>query len=168
MKNIFAYLVILFVAITLWGCPYKSPVPLAEATESVNKQVLGDWMSRHEGSKENPEYYNIEMRDTLHYDIRHFQYNENEDGYALKEYVGWTTRIDNINFMNIQESGQTDILLFRLDVMGDELMMLYEVTGNIDERFEKSEDLYAFAKKHMGLSFFYNTDEVELIKRKKE
>jgi len=28
-------------AVVLWGCPYKSSVPLSDVTEYVNKQIFG-------------------------------------------------------------------------------------------------------------------------------
>lgn len=165
MKKIFTYLSILALAVVLWGCPYRSSVPLSDAQEHINKQVLGEWLPKTELGKASPSYYVIEMLDTLHYDVDHFQYNDNDQEYSVKEYVAWTTRIDNLLFMNVQEHGQKDFIIHRLDVMGDDLMILWQVTGNIDEQFSDSDKMRAFFQKHMKLSFFYNTDEVELIRK---
>ena len=164
MKNLAYLLLLSFLSIALWGCPYKSSVPLGEPTEYISKQVLGKWVPKSMENKENPDYYVIEMRDTFNYDVEHFQYNDEEEGYASKTYVCWTTRVNDILFMNVQQSAQREVTLYRLDVMGDDLMVLYEVTNNIDERFEDSATMLEFFKKHMKLSFFYNGDEVELIK----
>ena len=48
--------------------------------------------------------------------------------------------------------------------LSDDRFVLYEVTDNIDEKFDSSEKLKAFVKKHMHLSFFYNKDEVTYYK----
>ena len=168
MKNALSYFSIFAISFILWGCPYKSSIPLSEAKEVVNKQVLGTWYPKHEVNKQNPEYYSIEAKDSLHYDIQHFQYNDKDSTYSIKEYSAWTTRIDNILFMNVKNSEKNEFYLHRLDVMGDELMVLYQVTSNIDEKFDDAEKMREFFQKHMKLSFFYQTDEVNLVKREKK
>ena len=167
MKNLFTTATAITVAIVLWGCPYQSSVPLSTASEKVNKKVLGTWLPKHETGKANPEQYVIEMRDSLHYVIDHFQYNKNDSSYSVKEYLAWTTRVDNILFMNVQETGKPQHFIHRLDVMGDDLMILYQITSNIDEQFKKSDEMKKFFQKHMKLSFFYNRDEVELVRVRK-
>lgn len=164
MKNRVIYPTLILLAVVLWGCPYKSSVPLSDATEYVNKQIFGKWIPRGMEEKANPEYYLIEQRDTLRYDVAHYQYNEEEKGYTTKTYVAHTTRLENILFMNLQESGTKEYLLYRLDV-SDGLMTMYEVTNNIDEKFTDSEKLRDFFSKYMRLSFFYNAEEVELIRK---
>ena len=135
MRNLSFLLALAAISVFLWGCPYKSVVPLSTPTEYVNKQVLGKWIPKSEESKENPEYYLIAKNDTVSYNVEHFQYNQEDSTYSAKSYVCWTTRIENIMFMNVQQHGQKEVTLYRLDVMGDELMILYQVTNNIDERF---------------------------------
>lgn len=167
MKNLTLLSLLAALSIFLWGCPYKSSVPLSTPSEYVNKQVFGKWIPKSQESKADPEYYLIEMKDTFNYAVEHFLFNEKDSTYEVKSYTSWTTRIDNIMFMNVQQEGQKEVTLYRLDVMGDELMVLFEVTNNIDERFKDSEKMKTFFKKHMNLSFFYNGDEVELIKVRK-
>lgn len=167
MKNLTSFSLLAGLSIVLWGCPYKSTVPLSTPSEYINKQVLGKWIPKTEESKANPEYYTIEMKDTFHYAVDHFQFNENDSTYEIKSYICWTSNLENILFMNVQQENQKEVMIHRLDVMGDKLMVLYQVTNNIDERFTDSGKMQSFFKKHMKLSFFYNTDEVELIKVEK-
>ncbi|MCB9192174.1 MAG: hypothetical protein H6603_02670 [Flavobacteriales bacterium] len=167
MKNVSFVVLLAALSVLLWGCPYKSMIPLSEPTEYVNKQVLGKWMPKSQESNAHPEYYVIAQKDTVRYAVDHFQYNENDSAYETKLYTTWTTRIDNIQFMNVQQDGQREVTLYRLDVMGDDLMILYEVTNNIDEKFTDSKKMQEFFKKYKSLSFFYNGDEVELIKVRK-
>lgn len=168
MKRFSIYPILILISIVLWGCPYKSSVPLSKASEYVNKQVLGKWIPKTQSLKENPEYYLIEKRDSVHYDVEHFQYNDKEGGYASKNYICWSTNIDGYMFLNVQESGQTEITLHRLDVRSDELMILSEVTSNIDEKFDNSADMYEFFDKYKSLSFFYTAETVKLIPFPKE
>lgn len=167
MKNVIAPILVAALSVVLWGCPYKSSVPLSEPVEYVNKQVIGKWIPKPEIEKENPEYYVITKKDTVRYAVDHFIYNENDSTYKVTSYTSWSTRIDNINFMNVQQDGQKEVTLHRLDVMGDDRMLLFEVTNNIDERFDNSEEMHAFFKKHLKLSFFYNGDEQELLRSRK-
>ncbi|MFM1876211.1 MAG: hypothetical protein RL266_1948 [Bacteroidota bacterium] len=164
MKQRLLNTTLLLMAIVLWGCPYKSSVPLSEATENVNKQMLGRWVPQGMEDKENPEYYLIEQRDTLHYDVAHYLYSDEGKEYSVKNYVGHTTRLENILFMNLQESGTKEYLIYRLD-LSDGTMTKYEVTNNIDEQFNDSQKLREFVQKYMRLSFFYNADEVELVRK---
>lgn len=159
------YTSIALMAIVLWGCPYKSQVALDDAKEKVDKELIGKWIPDSQVDKENPEYYTIAMRDSVHYDVDHYQYNEDEKDYALKQYVGHTTRLESILFMNLQESGTREFLIYRLDVFPGVQMNMYEVTNNIDEQFDNSKSMREFFQKYMKLSFFYNTDEAKLIKK---
>lgn len=168
MTRLASILTVSFLAVVLWGCPYKSTVPLAPALEYVNKQALGKWMPETQRLKENPEYYIIEKRDSIRYDVEHFQFNDKEKGYNAKQYVCWSTNIDGYMFMNVQEAGQIEITLHRLDILGDDIMTLYEVTSNIDEKFDNSEDLYSFFDKYKKLSFFYTAEQVNLIRFPKD
>lgn len=166
MRNVALIITVLTVSVLLWGCPYQSQVPLAEAKEKVNKQVVGTWIPKNQLEKQDPEYYVIAMRDSVRYSIEHFMFNEQVKDYSVKSYIAWSSRIENLMFMNVQESGTNQFYLHRLDVMGDDLMILYQVTSNIDEQFTESERMREFFQKYMKLSFFYNSDEVELVRKK--
>lgn len=167
MKRIAAYASILLVAITLWGCPYKSQVALNDPVEKVNTNLIGMWVPETMLTTENPEYYVLGKRDSVHYDVDHYQYDNEQKEYNLKQYIGHTTRLDAILFMNLQESGSKEFLLYRLDVLPGMSMTMYEVTDNIDEKFTDSKQMREFFRKYMKLSFFYNKDSVKLIRMKK-
>ena len=166
MRSPLFVLTIALISILLWGCPYKSEIPLGDAIEPVKKEIIGSWIPDNMKGKENPEYYSIEVRDSVHYDVAHFQFNEDEKGYTSKQYVGHSTRIGEKVFLNLQESGQLEFAIHRLDIWEDKLV-LFEVTDNIDEQFKDSKAMQAFFEKNMRLSFFYNRDEVTLIRKEK-
>jgi hypothetical protein len=68
--------------------------------------------------------------------------------------------------MNMVESGTKEYLMHRIDFVPAGLV-LYQVTDNIDEKFDSVEKMRAFFQKNMRLSFFYNKDEVSLVKKLK-
>ena len=152
--------------ILLWGCPYKSNVALGDAIEKTQQRMMGSWVPEDEVAYENPSYYTIDAYDTTRYAIEHFQYNKDEAGYTSKNYVGHTTYLDGLMFMNMVESGTKEYLMHRIDFVPAGLV-LYQVTDNIDEKFDSSEKMREFFQKNMRLSFFYNKEEVSLVKKPK-
>jgi hypothetical protein len=64
----------------------------------------------------------------------------------------------------MQESGTKKYLLHRIDLVPSGLK-LFEVTDNIDEKFESSDEMEAFFRQNMKLSFFYTKDEVSLVRK---
>ncbi|MCF8464241.1 MAG: hypothetical protein K9G41_05345 [Flavobacteriales bacterium] len=164
MKKTVLFAFTFVMLIFLWGCPYKSPVALGPAVEKVQSEYIGSWVPATEATIVNPSFYVISEFDSVHYDIEHHQFNEDEKGYHTKNYVAHTTSIDGFVFMHLVESGTKDFLLHRL-VLTPSGMTLFEVTDNIDEQFDSSEKLRQFFIQNMRLSFFYNRDEVELVKK---
>ena len=127
---------------------------------------MGSWVPESESNHKNPSYYAIEAYDSTRYAVEHFQYNKDDSAYTSKNYVGHTTMLDGVMFMNLVESGTKEYLLHRIDYVPDG-MVLYQVTDNIDEKFITSEKMQEFFKKHLRTSFFYNNDEVTLVKKPK-
>ncbi len=162
-KSVFATLTV-GMLILLWGCPYKSPVALGPAEEKIRSEYIGSWVPENEVTKKNPSYYVIGKYDSVHYAIDNVQYNEEADDYTTKNYIGHTTSMDGFVFMHLVESGTKEFLMHRLDITPTGLI-LYEVTDNIDERFDSSDKMRAFFKQHMQLSFFYNKDELRLVRK---
>lgn len=66
--------------------------------------------------------------------------------------------------MNMQKDGTGDYYLHKV-VLKDKAMTFIEVTENIDEKFNTSEELRAFITKYMKLSFFYTKEEVQYTKQ---
>lgn len=150
----------------LWGCPYKSDTALGDAVEKTQLRLMGNWVPEPEANHTKPSYYSIDSYDSTHYAIEHFQYNKDDSAYTSKNYIGHTTTLDGVMFMNVIESGTKEYLLHRIDYVPNGIV-LYEVTDNIDEKFITSEKMQAFFKEHLRTSFFYNNDEVRLVKKPK-
>ena len=155
----------LFASILMfWGCPYKSLVPLNKPVELLMPELIGSWVPENDVNLEQPDYYTIEKFDSTQYAIEHFQYSKDDKEYSIKNYVGHSTHIDGVLFMNLVESGKKEYLLHRVQLIPDGLI-LYQVTGNIDEKFETSAEMQKFFQQHMKLSFFYNQDEIRLVRK---
>ena len=153
--------------ILLWGCPYKSQIALGDPIEKTQQRLLGLWVAQTQAAKENADYYEVKANDSVHYAIEHFQYNKEEGVYSSKNYIAHSTTINGFMFMNILETGSKEYLLHRIDYVPNGLV-LYEVTDNIDEKFDSSEKMRAFFEKNMRHSFFYSKDEVSLVRKPKK
>ena len=150
-----------------WGCPYSSKVQLGNPVEAIMPELLGSWSPAEEINSEFPSYYALTELDSVHYQIIHYQYNNDQQEYTPLEYVGHTTKIGELTFLNVDQSENDTFLLYRIEISRGEIV-LYEVTDNIDEEFQSTEEMHKFFAKNMNSSFFYNKDEVKLIKKQKK
>jgi hypothetical protein len=66
--------------------------------------------------------------------------------------------------MNLVGSGSKEYLIHRIDLIPGGFK-LFEVTENIDEKFESTEEMRKFFIENMKSSFFYTKDEVTLLKK---
>ncbi len=165
MKKILLYSISVAFVLLLWGCPYQSIVPLGEAKEKVTEKIIGTWVAHNEVDKENPAYYIVDTADSIFYTIDHFTYNDESLKYVSKNYVGHTTVLGGKLFLNVQEVGHKDYLIHRIEYTFGNLV-LYEVTDNLDEKFSTSKEMQEFFLKYMHLSFFFNKEEVVLVRKK--
>jgi len=147
------------------GCPYASTVPIDVPKIKVNKKLIGKWIKTSDLSKENPNYYEIEKHDKYLYRITDNSYNSMDSTYSQEIYISHISDLEGNSFMNMQQDGSGDYFLHKI-VLAENVLTFVEVTENIDEKFNTSEELRAFIQKHMNLSFFYTKEEVQYTKRK--
>jgi len=148
----------------LTGCPYSADVPLDEATEKVNNDYMGKWVKKSSLSEDNPKYYMVSKKDATHYVFEEYNYSSNDKKYNKDMYVGHTTTIGNVVFLNLEKDGK--YYFYKIVLTSDKKnFTLFEVTDNIDEKFLKSSELKAFFDKYKDLSFFYNKDEEKYEKQ---
>jgi hypothetical protein len=148
-----AAMIILFTA-----CPYSSSVPIDNPSVKVDRNLLGKWVKSSDQTTEHPTFFVIDQLDNFKYNIVKNEYNSSDSTYTKTAYVAYISKIDNLSFLNMQQDGKGDYYLHRID-LGNGEFSFFEVTDNIDEKFTTSEELKAFVKKYMNLSFFYNKDE---------
>lgn len=149
-------LTLLFTLIVLTGCPYSSKVPITKAKEKMPKSLYGEW-SKVESS-DHPAYVSIEPDEGNWNTITKFAWNTDSSKYAIEEsYTTHVSIVDGTLFLNMKKDGS--FLLYKVEMSNKNAFALFEVTDNIDEQFNSSEELYGFVKKYKDLSFFYNKDE---------
>lgn len=165
MKKALSISLTLATLLLLWGCPYQSLIPLGRPIEALDDNMIGSWVPDNEVDKESPSYYVITESDSVHYAIEHYQYNDSDGNYTVKNYIGHTTALDKYVFLNMQEAGHKDFNIHRIEMKTEEFD-LYEVTDNIDEKFEDEAEMQKFFLTNMHLSFFYNKDETKLVRKK--
>jgi biopolymer transport protein ExbD len=162
-KKLIPLLLLAAIIFMITACPYASKVPIDEPSVKVNKELLGKWIKAGDQEKENPEFFVITGLNDYKYNIVKHEYNTYDSAYKEKIYISHISKIDNLSFMNMQQDGKGDYFLYKI-VLSQGEFSLFEVTDNIDEKFNTSQELKAFIKKHMHLSFFYNKDEEKYIK----
>ena len=162
-KKIFPLLILAVLVLLITACPYASMVPIDQPSVKVQKDLLGKWVKAGDQSKENLDFFVISQIGDSKYNIIKNEYNTYDSAYKETIYLSHISKIDNLSFMNMQQDGKGDYFLYKIDV-GQGEFALYELTDNIDEKFNTSPKLKAFIKKNMQLSFFYNKDEEKYIK----
>lgn len=162
-KNLLPLFILAFAVMIIMGCPYASKVPIDQPSVKVQKELIGKWVKAGDQTKENPEFFVISAIGDLKYNIIKNEYNSYDSAYKETIYISHISKVGNLEFMNMQQDGKGDYYLYRID-LGQGEFTLYELTDNIDEKFNTSEELKAFIQKNMNLSFFYNKDEERYIK----
>jgi len=142
--------------LVLMGCPYESKVPISSPSVKVDHSLLGQWVKIKDSENEHPDFFEITQLNDMKYKIAKNTFSTTDSAYKAEDYIAHTTKIENTTFLNMERDGK--FYLHKLEQNGN-TFKLYEVTDNIDEQFDNSDDLYAFVKQYMKLSFFYNKDE---------
>lgn len=142
---------IIIISLFLTACPYKSSVPLSEASIEVSDDLIGDWIIQ--SGLDNPNYLHITRISNVEFKVEHFEYDE--EYITFDTYICHFTDIENTRFVNALDiDGMYNF--YKIDLNGNSLD-LSEVTDNIDEEFTSSKEMYNFFKENKNLSFFYYT-----------
>jgi len=162
-KNLIPLFILSAITIILMACPYASTVPIDSPSVKVQNTMMGKWVKAGDESNVNPNYFVITKQDDFKYKISKNEYNSYDSAYKETIYISHISKIDNNEFMNMQQDGTGDYYLYKI-VLSQNDFSLFEITDNIDEKFNTSEELKAFIKKNMNLSFFYNKDEEKYLR----
>jgi hypothetical protein len=100
------------------------------------------------------------------YQVTKMEMNSEDSTYREEPYVSHLSVLkgaDNkeYKFLNMKKDGS--FYLHRMD-LSEKQFVLYEMTDNVDEKFNSSAELREFVKNNMHLSFFYNKDELTYYK----
>jgi hypothetical protein len=145
-------------AILLMGCPYESKVALGSPDNAKpDKALIGNW------SEKDSESYSWKCTlDGNQYRIEKKNIEEGDSEPTI--YIGWLTDIGGVPFLNVYEqeySSDKKYYFYRMEKKGEDAARIKfkAVTDNITEEFATSDELKAFVKKNMELTFFYNKDD---------
>jgi len=166
MKKIYLIATLAICSLLFTGCPYKSEVPIDDATSvKIDTRLLGKWQQR---SSEDVTYV-VTQKDANTYSIleKHKPAEgEKKSADDDKTYNAFLSNVDGTMFLNLYEvSEDTKTYYFYKIEFSDETngFSLAPVTEYITESFTASADLKKFVAQNKGLSFFYETKD-EYIK----
>lgn len=144
----------------LTGCPYQSKVPITAPDSPINEKFLGFWKNKEDG-EEHDEVLEFQKKDANRYLlIKHSVAEEGEEADDPDYYEVHISIVDGQMFFNARKDRTTEgFYLYRVSWDGNDKFIQEEVTDNIEEEFDSSDELMAFIDKYQDLSFFYNNDE---------
>jgi|WetSurMetagenome_2_1015567.scaffolds.fasta_scaffold571960_1 hypothetical protein len=159
MKKLLVQSFLMISILTLFtACPYESGVPIDKPSVKVYDNLIGKWIKGTDEEAENPTYFVINKIDNYLFNIQKNEFNSYDSVYTQSNYTAYISTIGNTDFLNVQESGSETFYLHKM-ILDNDMLTLYEITDNIDEKFESSKELKDFIEKNMEYSFFYNKDE---------
>lgn len=159
MKKSILFCFLFLIAISFYGCPYDTKVPISEPEIKINDSYLGVWTVKNMKTK-----YRLTKEDEYHILITSM--NVDSTSKDTTKYSAYFSRIDNVTFLNIRNISKGSFVdsdsyfLYRFEVISNNEIKTNEVTNNIKEKFTSSGELHDFIKKYMNLSFFYGNEEI--------
>jgi predicted small lipoprotein YifL len=164
MKKLISFSMMLAMLFVLTACPYSADFPLDAPNDKINTDYLGTWVE--EGGFENPPFYVITKLSDKTYQFEKNEYNSSDKKYTQTKYTGHFTKMGTISFLNLKDANDNKYYFHKVELSPDKKQFtIYEVTDNIDEKFNSAAELRAFVDKYKDLSFFYNKDEKKYKKK---
>jgi hypothetical protein len=177
MKNLYAFALLILISVQFLGCPYSSDVPVDTPNIKVESSYLGVWSEtnvstiRYDIKKLNDfEYLIIQLPDTTSKNNNSFDNDTGQSADVKKSsdtttYTGHISKIKDFYFLNLKSKGQNFLEankynIYKIDFNGNSEFRLTEITSNIKEQFDNSNDLRNYIEKYMdsGISFFYGSE----------
>lgn len=162
MKKLLSIACLLTSAILFLGCPYDSEVPIDKPSVKINPKLIGAWEPRNNQD----ESYVISKKDAFTYSIEKTNKKSKEKDNQV--YLAYTSMVNGTAFLNLWENtidtSSIKYYLYKLEMTGDAIITLAEVTENIDERFTVSVDLKNFISANMKNSYFFSKEETSYIR----
>jgi hypothetical protein len=144
------------------GCPYESAVPIDAPSVAIDPQLLGKWRTDPEAQ----DLLEVTRADAFTYRVTEVA-TKADSTTERKHYLGHLSLVDGVKFVNLQAvasnpqpADSTTYMLFKLELRGKDRFVLSPVSEYVREQFKTSAELKAFIKKHLRLSFFYETEMV--------
>jgi hypothetical protein len=160
MKKPLLYILAIPICFLLAACPYESKVPISNPGIQLNAMLFGTWLEKTDSST----IYEVS-------DLNKFTYKiveKHKDNSESKQYLAFPSTVNGTTFLNLWEDkpGENNptYLLYKLDVVNSNSILLLEVTENIDEQFTSSEQLKKYISSNMKNSYFFSKEETELVR----
>jgi hypothetical protein len=182
MKNLLPLLFLFCVSILFSGCPYTSDVPVDVPNIKFESKYSGIW---HEAQSPNVKY-EIKKFNEFEYLITQIpdtgSKNVKDDNLDVSVevtkssdstiYTGHISKINEFYFLNLKSKGQSffqsnQYSIYKIDFISNSEFRLTEITSNIKEQFDNSNDLRNYIEKYMdaGISFFYGAETTYINKK---
>ena len=174
MKNPLLLLSLFLVSVLFFGCPYTSNVPIDKPNIKCENKYSGIWSE----AKSQSVRYEIKQFSEYEYLIiqlpdnnpKNADDNEQEPVDAPKSsdttmYIGHISKINDFHFLNLKQKNESffassQYSIYKIDFTSSTEFRLTEITSNIKEQFDNSNDLKNYIEKYMdaGISFFYGAE----------
>ena len=162
MKKILSIVCLLACSILFIGCPYDSEVPIDKPAVKINQKLVGTWEAR----SNKDESYKITKKDDFTYSIE--KTNKKSKDKDTQKYLAYTSLVNGTSYLNLWENNgdasSIKYYLYKIEMTGDAVITLAEVTENVDERFTTSEELKIFIGDNMKNSYFFGKEETSYIR----
>jgi hypothetical protein len=162
MKKLITYLSFLSLCFVFSGCPYEADVAIDTPSIPVNPKLIGTWEIRNNQD----DSYKVSKKNDFTYAIVKSNKKSKEKGEQI--YLAFISLLNGTYFLNVKEdmgeASSKKYMLYKMEMKGDAVFTLAEITDNIDERFVTVDELRKFIIDNMKNSYFYNRDEAEYFK----
>ncbi|MCX6291466.1 MAG: hypothetical protein NT126_06845 [Bacteroidetes bacterium] len=162
MKKLLSVLCLLSLFFVFTGCPYESDVSIDSPVVNINPKILGTWEAR----SNQDESYKITKKDDHTYSIE--KKDKKAKDKESQKYFAFPSVVGGVTFLNLwennAEASSPKYFLYKLEMTGDAMVTLSEVSENIDERFTSSDALKQFISANMKNSYFFSKEETTYIR----
>jgi len=180
MKKISLHIGIVLLMMLTMGCPYESEVPITQKGIPVPNSILGRWYDVNQLKKplEFRDYYEVVKRDSFKVLILKHEYSAIDRTFTTDQFLAFFSKVDNDIFMNCQmintkppknqlnyeqpANNSGSYFIYKIGYIGT-MIRVSEVSNNIQENFNTSNELLKFILKNKDLSFFYNKGDSHTI-----
>jgi hypothetical protein len=162
MKNLLSAISLLALFFVFTGCPYQSDVPIDAPSVKINPKLLGTWEAR----TNQDESYKITRKDDFTYSIEKIKKKSKEK--ESQKYFAYASIVNGSTFLNLWENNGDasagQYFFYKMEMTGDAIFTLAEVTENIDEKFTSGEELKKFIAANMKNSYFFSKEETTYLR----
>ncbi len=150
MKKLLQSGILALCCLMLYGCPYESAVPISPPSNSVEENLLGQWVSEAESYNE----YFVSKGGNMQYKVL----QRSITGHTA-EYVAHLSDVKGVTFLNLYSDSTQTYYIYRINLNTSAAKFsLIPVSNKLNEQFSNSAALRKFIEKNMNLRSFYDEE----------